>query len=93
MNTVETIRTVIGVFFILFGLGVYAHDETHNTKDLESGYSPISWLICIIAGVFAVALSLERGIYFAIAATILWSVEKVVLLKLDDKKNKIRQSI
>ncbi|MDY3374325.1 MAG: hypothetical protein SOX50_13760 [Terrisporobacter othiniensis] len=31
----------------------------------EYRYSPISWLICIPIGVFVVAFTIERGIYFA----------------------------
>lgn len=45
MNTVEIVRTVVGVVFILFGLGVYAYDKLHNMKYSEFRYSPISWLI------------------------------------------------
>lgn len=93
MNTVEIIKTVVGVFFILFGLGVYAYDQTHNMVYSEFRYSPISWLICILTGVFISGFTIDRGIYFAIAAVVLWSIEKIVLIKLDEKKRKIRQSV
>ena len=42
MNTVEIIRTVVGVFFILFGLVVYAYDQRGNMAYSEFRYSPIS---------------------------------------------------
>ena len=32
MDTVEMIRTVVGIAFILFGLGVYFYDKLHNMK-------------------------------------------------------------
>lgn len=93
MNTVEIIRTVVGVFFILFGLIVYVYDQRGNMAYSEYRYSPISWLICILIGVFVVAFTIERGIYFAMAAVILWAVEKIVLIILDEKKSKIKQSM
>lgn len=93
MNTVEIIRTVVGVFFILFGLIVYVYDQRGNMAYSEYRYSPISWLICILIGVFVAALTIERGIYFAMAAVILWAVEKVVLIILDERKSKIKQSV
>lgn len=93
MNTVEIIRTVVGVFFILFGLVVYAYDQRGNMAYSEFRYSPISWLISILIGVFVVAFTIERGIYFAMAAVILWAVEKIVLIILDEKNSKIKQSV
>lgn len=93
MNTVEIIRTVVGVFFILFGLVVYVYDQRGNMAYSEFRYSPISWLISILIGVFVVAFTIERGIYFAMAAVILWAVEKIVLIILDEKNSKIKQSV
>lgn len=93
MNTVEIIRTVVGVFFILFGLVAYVYDQKYNMVYSEFRYGSVTWLICIIAGVVSVANTMERGLYFAMAASILWAVEKVVLIKLDEKKEKIKQTI
>lgn len=93
MGTVEVIRTVVGVFFILYGLCVYAYDQINTMRYSEFRYSPISWLICILAGVLTLAFTLERGIYFAMAASVLWAIEKVILLKFDEKKSKIKQSV
>ncbi len=93
MNTVEIFRTVVGVFFILFGLVIYAYDQRHDMVYSEYRYSPMSWLICILVGVFLTACTMERGIYFAMAAVVLWSVEKIILVIQDDKKRKFKQSI
>lgn len=93
MNTVEIIRTVIGVFFILFGLGVYAYDKTHDMKYIEFRYSPLDWLICMMVGVFTTGITVERGLCFAIGAAVLWAVEKVILLKLDEKKENLKKSV
>lgn len=90
MNTVEIVRTVVGVFFILFGLGVYAYDQRHNMVYSEFRYSPITWFICMMAGVFLAAFTVERGIYFAIVSVILWGGEKVVLAKMDEKKSRTK---
>lgn len=35
MDTIEIVRTVVGVFFILFGLGTYAYDKRHHMKYSE----------------------------------------------------------
>ncbi|MPM19901.1 hypothetical protein SDC9_66328 [bioreactor metagenome] len=93
MDTIEIVRTVVGVFFVLFGLGVYAYDKRHNMKYSEFRYSPIDWLGCMLAGIIAGAITVERGILFVIASVVLWTVVKVMLLKLDEKKNKIKQSV
>ncbi|MEW9080496.1 hypothetical protein [Terrisporobacter glycolicus] len=86
MDTIEIVRTVVGVFFILFGLGTYAYDKRHHMKYSEFRYSPIDWLICMLTGVLAGAITVRRGIIFVIAAIILWIVVKVVIVKLDEKK-------
>ena len=93
MDTTEIVRTVVGVFFILLGLGTYAYDKRHDMKYSEFRYSPIDWFICMLAGVLAGAITVERGIIFVIAAIILWTVVKVMLVKLDEKKSKIKQSV
>ena len=93
MDTIEIVRTVVGVFFILFGLGTYAYDKRHHMKYSEFRYSPIDWLICMLVGVLAGAITVERGIVFATAAIILWTVVKIMLVKSDEKKSKIKQSV
>lgn len=60
----------------MFGLVVYAYNQPDNMTYSEHKYSSISWLIYILIGVFAVAFTIERGIYFAIVVIILWAVEK-----------------
>lgn len=87
MITVEIIRNVIGVFFILFGLGVYAYDKLHNMKYSEFRYSPISWLITIMAGVVALSYTFERCIISTICSIVLWLAVKVIISKVISKKN------
>lgn len=93
MDTVEILRTVIGVFFILYGLGVYAYDKAHKMKYIEFRYSPIDWLICILVGIGVGGITIERIIYFAIVALILWTIEKSILLKMNEKKEKLKRSM
>lgn len=40
----------------------------------------------MLTGVLAGAITVRRGIIFVIAAIILWIVVKVVIVKLDEKK-------
>ncbi len=93
MGTVQMMRTVLGIFLILLGLGLYAYDEQNYINHLAMKYSPICWLLFIIIGVLLLAFNIESGIYFAIAVTMLWSIEKVVLVELDEKKNEIKESL
>lgn len=83
MDTVEIIRTVIGVVLILFGLGVYVYEKRHAMKYSEFRYSPISWLICLIAGVCAMAYSVKIGVISAVVTLILWVITKMVVSKQD----------
>ena len=87
MNTVEIVRTVVGVVFILFGLGVYAYDKLHDIKYSEFRYSPISWLICILAGVCAMAYTVKIGIICGLVTLILWVITKIVVLNLIEKRS------
>lgn len=91
MNVVEIVRTVIGIIFILYGLGVYAYDRTHEMKYSEFRYSPIDWFITIMAGVVASDCTIERGIFFTVIALILWTSEKVILKRMDRKQSKINK--
>lgn len=87
MITVEILRNVIGVFLILFGLGVYAYDKTHDMKYSEFRYSPITWLITMIAGVFSASYTIERGFFFTIVSVLLWLAVRTILTKVMAKKN------
>ncbi|MEG0857323.1 MAG: hypothetical protein RSG52_12690 [Terrisporobacter sp.] len=86
MNTIEIIRIAVGVSFILFGLGVYAYDKLHYMKYSEFRYSPISWLICILAGVYAMAYTVNIGIICVIVTLILWVITKIVVSNLIEKR-------
>lgn len=82
MNTVEIVRSVVGVLFILFGLGVYAYDKRHYMKYSEFRYSPISWFICILAGVYAMSYTVKIGIICGVVTLILWVITKIVVSNL-----------
>ena len=87
MNTVEVIRAIVGVVFIIFGLGVYLYDKLHHMKYSEFRYSPISWLICILAGVYAMAYTVKVGIICGVVTLILWVTAKTVVLNLIEKRS------
>ena len=82
MDTVEIVRTVIGVVFILFGLGVYAYDKLHDMKYSEFRYSPISWIFCLLAGILAMAYDVKIGTISIIVTLILWIITKTVVSNL-----------
>ena len=87
MNTVEIVRTVVGIICILFGLGVYVYDKLHEMKYSEFRYSPISWLICLLAGVCAISYNVKIGIVCAIVTLILWGITKIMILNVIKKKS------
>ena len=87
MNTVEIVRTVVGVVFILFGLGVYAYDKLHDMKYSEFRYSPISWLICLLPGVCAMTYNVKIGVICGVVTLILWVITKIVVLNLIEKRS------
>lgn len=87
MNTVEIVRTVVGVVLILFGLGVYSYDKLHYMKYSEFRYSPISWLICILAGVYSMAYTVKIGIICGVVTLILWGITKIMVLNLIEKRS------
>ena len=93
MDTVGMIRTVVGIAFILFGLGVYFYDKLHNMKYSEFRYSPISWFICILVGIYSAALTVQRGVIVSIVAVVLWVVTKLVVSKFNEKKSRINKIV
>ncbi|WP_343344524.1 hypothetical protein [Terrisporobacter petrolearius] len=93
MGTIEIVRIVVGVFFVLFGLGVYAYDKTHNMKYREYRYSPISWLGCMLAGIIAGAITVKIATVYVIASVVLWLVVRGQLSQLEKKENEIKKSV
>ena len=87
MDTVEIVSTVVGIIFILFGLGVYAYDKLHDMKYSEFRYSPISWFICLLAGICAMTYNVKIGFVSAIVTIILWVITKRVVLNVIEKKS------
>ncbi|UEL46339.1 hypothetical protein [Terrisporobacter hibernicus] len=93
MGTIEIVRIVVGVFFVLFGLSVYSYDKTHNMKYREFRYSPLSWLGCMLAGIIAGAITVKIATVYVIASVVLWLVVRGKLSQLDKKNNKIKKSV
>ncbi len=87
MDTVEILRTIIGVLIILFGLGVYAYDKLHHMKYSEFRYSPITWFICLLAGVYILAYTVKIGIISVVVTSILWIITKTVVSNSIKKKS------
>ena len=86
MNTVEIVRIIVGIAFILFGLGVYAYDKLHDMKYSEFRYSPISWIFCIGAGVYSMSYTVKIGVLSGVVTLILWGITKIVVSNLIKKR-------
>lgn len=86
MDTVEIIRTVVGVVVILFGLGVYAYEKLHDMVYSEFRYSPIYWFICLLLGIYTMSYTVKIGIIGVVVTFILWLITRVVVLNLSEKK-------
>lgn len=81
MDTIQVIRTVVGVFLILYGLGVYAYNNSHNLKYIDQINGVFNGPMCMIAGVLVSAYTIKQGVIFGIIALALWSITYVIFKK------------
>lgn len=81
MDTVEIIRLVIGIGFILYGLGFNAYEKFHEMKFIDQRNGVINGKVCIIVGVFLCAFNLKFGIISGVIALLLWIIEEIILRK------------
>jgi hypothetical protein len=81
MNTVEIIRLVVGVGFILYGLGFNAYEKFNDMKFIDQINGVINGKVCIIAGVLVCSFNLKFGIILGIIAFLLWIIEEIILNK------------
>lgn len=86
MNTVEIIRTVVGIFFIVYGLGVSAYEQFHEMKYIDQRNGVINGFVCLIVGILVSAYNLKRGLWIGVIALAIWGIEKVILVKISKKK-------
>lgn len=88
MNTVEIIRLVVGIGFILYGLGFNAYEKFNDMKFIDQINGVINGKVCIIVGVFVCALNLKFGIISGVIALLLWIIEEVILNKKANKSSR-----
>lgn len=87
MTQIELIRTVIGIFFIIYGLGFCAYEKFHDMKYIDQINGVINGFVCIVVGVLISAYNIKQGILVGAVSLILWGVEKIILEKIAIKKN------
>lgn len=88
MSQVELIRTAVGVFFIIYGLGVCAYEKFHDMLYIDQINGVLNGFVCIVVGVILCAYNVKQGVLVGVIALILWGVEKIILEKIATKKNK-----
>lgn len=81
MDTVEIVRTVAGIFLIIYGLGVCAYERFHEMKYIDQVNGVINGPVCIVAGVLFAAYNVKQGILVGVIAIVLWGIERVILNK------------
>lgn len=87
MTQIELIRTVVGVFFIIYGLGVCAYEKFHDMLYIDQINGVMNGFACIVVGVILCAYNVKQGVIVGVIALILWLVEKVILQKIANKKD------
>lgn len=87
MTQIELIRTIIGIFFIIYGIGFCAYEKFHDMKYIDQRNGVINGFVCIVVGVLISAYNIEQGILVGGVSLILWGVEKIILEKIAIKKN------
>ncbi|WP_373599778.1 hypothetical protein [Paraclostridium bifermentans] len=93
MTQIELIRTVIGIFFIIYGLGFCAYEKFHDMKYIDQINGVINGFVCIVVGVLISAYNIKQGILVGAVSLILWGVEKIILEKIAIKKNNRQKRI
>lgn len=81
MDTIQVVRTVVGVFFILYGLGIYIYNNFHTLKYVDQINGVFNGPMCIIVGVLISAYTLKQGFIIGIIALVLWSITYILLKK------------
>lgn len=87
MSQVELIRTILGIGFIIYGLGFCAYEKFHDMKYIDQINGVINGFVCIVVGVIISAYNLEQGILIGVVAFVLWGIEKIALEKIAIKRN------
>lgn len=88
MDTEESIRTIVGICFIVYGLGVTAYEQFHEMKYIDQINGVLNGFACVVAGVIACAYNVQQGILVGVIALVVWIIEKIILIKIYNKKVK-----
>lgn len=87
MDTIEIIRTVVGIFLIVEGLVATAYEQFHEMKYIDQINGVLNGFVCLIVGILVASYSLKQGILVGSVALVLWAIEKMVLIKISKNKS------
>lgn len=82
MDVVEMVRMVVGIFLVIYGLGVSAYQEFHDVKYSDQHNGVINGIFCVVAGILCCATTIQRGVIIGVIAIPLWGLEQIILDKI-----------
>lgn len=88
MSTEFLIRSILGLFLILYGLGFYAYEQFHEMKYIDQHNGVLNSIVCIVCGVLVASFNFKQGIIYGLISFLIWLIERVILNKIMNNKDK-----